>query len=493
MNLKELRNKIKNITDYNPEVQSYIDDLDSLINDSYSNIYTAKRWNFAQTKKNIDIFPDFTSDIINANVQDGVRAVSFSSDLSIFLENKIEWEGQIFQYEDRDYTIDQVTSAKGIRLREPFRGTSTVDATEWKIIHRHYNLPEDLVEILNITHTDTPVSGAGTIDGKKASLAPRRAEDVNLKYDKTAEHADAYIMLEPVNVEAAMKFGTATIDETPVDNGFVAGQYWEFTWAFLWDGVVGPLSEPIVVQGDAGEQGMYPIYKLPLETWDDRPAQATTYDPLHDVYTTPFEGYQKVLFYNSNFDHNTGERKGLPLWRMVRDAGSSKTREDWKPYIVADDDLLAVIDDAAMVAPGTKRYIEIDGQHQRFRPYPRPQGFDKQYTDATISMGDDVYPRDFRQWVMRYLSKPTPLCSNTDSPKMPYEFHQLIVYSVLFEVFTKGNNSSMAMMYDKKIRDSVKVLERRYIDRTDVFWQRGQFGITHNGIFMDTDSFRKLN
>ena len=99
----------------------------------------------------------------------------------------------------------------------------------------------------------------------------------------------------------------------------------------------------------------------------------------------------------------------------------------------------------------------------------------------------------FRQWILRYLCKPKLLCTSTDSPEMPYEFHQLIIYSVLFEVFTKGNNSSMAAMYDKKIEDAVKVLERRYIDRTDTFWQRGQFGISHNGVWMDADSFRKLN
>jgi len=496
MNLKELRNKIKNITDYNPEVQSYLDDLDSLINDSYSNVYTAKRWNFAQTHKNVDIYPDISgSEHLNANVSDGVRRITFSLNIPELEEYATEWEGQIFQYEDRDYTIDQVISANEIRLREPFRGTSTPDAEVWKIIHRHYNLPADLIEILSISHTDTPVSGTNTICGKQLGLAPRRSEDLNLKYDKTASHSEFYVMQEPVNVPAAMKFGDCIIEAVPVDNGFVKDNYWEFTWAFLWDGVVGPLSEPQIVRGETGENGTFPVYHLHLETWDDRPAKAQIYDVAKDVYTTPLEGFKKVLFYNSNFNHVTGERKGLPLWRQVSDQSTSRDRDDWQPYVVDDTSAVADITGDYMVRMGNPRYIEIDGQHLRFRPYPRPQGSDASYVNGVVpgGQGADIYARQFRQWIMRYLNKPSPLCSATDTPKMPYEFHQLIVYSVLHEVFTKANNSSMAVMYDKKITDSIKKLERRYIDRTDVFWQRGQFGISYNGLYMDTGSFRKLN
>ncbi len=51
MNLKELRNKIKNITDYNPEIQSYLDDLDELINDAYQTIFLSKRWTYAQATR----------------------------------------------------------------------------------------------------------------------------------------------------------------------------------------------------------------------------------------------------------------------------------------------------------------------------------------------------------------------------------------------------------------------------------------------------------
>ena len=46
-NLKALREKVKNITDYSPELQQFNDQLDELINDAYYCIWTMKRWNFA--------------------------------------------------------------------------------------------------------------------------------------------------------------------------------------------------------------------------------------------------------------------------------------------------------------------------------------------------------------------------------------------------------------------------------------------------------------
>jgi hypothetical protein len=297
-------------------------------------------------------------------------------------------------------------------------------------------------------------------------------------------------MLTPVDIPAGKKFGPYTITTTGINNGLLSNKFWEFAWAFLYDGVIGPLSEPQIVDIGTIEENTYPIINLELQMWDDQPARSSVFNPVLDVYPVPLESHQKVLVYNSNFDHNTGERRGLPLWRYVSDSGPLKTRDDWQNKVVKDDTSAVTVSHQAQVSAGNKRYTEVDGQHLRVRPYPRPQGSDKEYVKHDPT---DLYARKFRQWTLRYLSKPKQLCASTDSPEMPYEFHQLIVYSVLFEVFTKANNSSMAMMYDKKIHDAVKVLERRYIDRTDVFWQRGQFGISHNGVFMDTDSFRKLN
>ena len=44
MNLTALREKIKNITDYSPDLQQFNDQLDEIVNDSLYAIWTMKRW-----------------------------------------------------------------------------------------------------------------------------------------------------------------------------------------------------------------------------------------------------------------------------------------------------------------------------------------------------------------------------------------------------------------------------------------------------------------
>jgi len=240
--------------------------------------------------------------------------------------------------------------------------------------------------------------------------------------------------------------------------------------------------------------------RLHLTTWDDRPAAAKTYNPGLDIFPSPLEGYKKVLFYNSNYDHTAGARKGLPCWRIVQGVGPfaggavPEDRDDWIPMEIEDTALYFDVDNLRQLAEGSPRYIEWEGQHLKFRPYPRPQGFDVEYLTVAAGGAEAAkYHRKFRQFELRYLQKPERLTERTDTPQMPYEFHQLIVYSVLFEAFTKSNNTSMAAMYDKKISDGMRTLEKRYVDRADVFWRRGQFETQFSGFTYDYASLRKLN
>ena len=68
MNLTALREKIKNITDYSPDLQQFNDQLDEIVNDSLYAIWTMKRWTFATKTLNYRLFPDILPDRDNQNV-----------------------------------------------------------------------------------------------------------------------------------------------------------------------------------------------------------------------------------------------------------------------------------------------------------------------------------------------------------------------------------------------------------------------------------------
>ena len=506
MNLKELRNKVKNITDYNPEIQTYLDDLDALINDAYNQLYLSKRWNFGRKTEFLNIYPDIAAEVPvgggaavpNLNVLDGRRDCTFSAVVSELLEDPRIWEGQIIEIQGREYTIETVAdTGVGIRTVEPLRCTTTSDDLTWQLKHWFYHLPPDAIEILGLCHRDAPVPAKNPLWGKKIGLVARRDEELNLREDYTAEFSEAYVLVPPIDIPAGMKWGTPVITAVgppAAPNPFLANTKWEFTWAFEIGGIIGPLSDPHTVDIGNVEDNTSPVVTLHFETWDDRPVRAKTYDPAVDIYQNDFEGMKKVVFYNSNYDHTTGTRKGLPCWRQVGSGIAVASRNDWRPKTATDEESSVVLNGLFNVNPGAPRYQEWDGQHLRIRPYPRPQGFEKEYAAAAATGSMAVLNRrKFRQYELRYQRKPYRLCSSTDSPEMPYEFHQLIVYKVLHECFVKGGNAAMAGMYDKKMFDAIKILERRYVDRADTFWQRGQFGMERRGIVYDYNSLRKIN
>src|SRR5210317_2191530 len=106
MNLTSLRERIKNLTDYSPELQQFNDQLDQLINDAYYEIWTYKRWNFANKIKPIRFYPDITPTRdtensagapVNLSIAKGFRKVTFSFPLDRLIPEI--YEGQPIEIE----------------------------------------------------------------------------------------------------------------------------------------------------------------------------------------------------------------------------------------------------------------------------------------------------------------------------------------------------------------------------------------------------------
>lgn len=504
MNLTEARNKVKSITDYSPELAVYNEQLDILINDAYMALWTEKRWAWAMRTIQMDIWPDVVPaqpdgvSIINASVVNNRRRVTFSGPVRAIESYPYEWEGQVIAIQGRDYLIDAVVSGTEIRLREPFRGTSNVDDLSWKIKHRFYDLPADAIEILGLVHKDTPTVGKIPPYGAVRGITARREEDLNLREDFTNFYSEAYVPYGSSNVPSA---------ELCAASGTMGGTFgpntsMEFCWAYETDGghKVGALSEPFV----AKLTGQSTAFEIKFRTWDGQSVAAPAYADGIDQVMNPFEGLRKRVYFNQNFNRSTGVRNaGLPVWREVT-LGSTAvvpaipglaTSED--PVRVADTVDFYIVRHPDQVNPGNKRYIEFDGLHQRFRPYPRPIGSDFVYLYAPGTEApavNDATERQFRRWECRYYRKPHRLGLPTDAFEFPVEFHQLVVYKVLHDIYSKHDNLSQATNYQRKYDTEIKRLEKRYVDSIDTDLVRGQFG-TGNRVWspFDPSSLRRLN
>jgi hypothetical protein len=507
VNLTEARNKVKSITDYSPELAVYNEQLDILINDAYNALWTEKRWKFAQKTIFMDIWPDLVpaqpngTTIINASVTNNRRRVTFSGPIRAMETYPYVWEGQVIQIQGRDYFIDAVVSGTEVRLREPFRGTTSVDDESWIIKHRFYDLPADAIEILALVHKDTPAVGKIPPYGAVRGITARYEEDINLREDFTNFYSECYVPYGTSNVPPAEVTGAS--GTTVVGASITVGTYLEICWAFETDGgkKVGALSEPAIAQV-TGQQN---AVEVKFRTWDGVSVAAPTYNDGIDQTMNPFEGLKKRVYFNQNFNRTTGVRNaGLPVWREVTLGATAvapgtpglNTSED--PVRVADTVDFYNITNLTSVSPGNKRYIDYDGLHLRFRPYPRPIGADFTYLYVAGSAGENpvsnANERQFRQWECRYYRKPGRLGLQTDAFEFPIEFHQLVVYKVLHDIYSKHDNMTQANNYQKKYDTEIKRLEKRYVDSIDIDLVRGQFGANRRSWSpFDPSSLRRLN
>jgi hypothetical protein len=499
MNLKSLRQKIKNITDYSPELSTYNADLDDLLNDAYLYLWTTKRWTFGTKEYYFKFIPDITptrdtttSTAITAIVSKGSRAVTFSAGMDRLTREY--FEGQPIEIQSREYIISKILNSGAILLDSVFLGTSNATESNWKIKKRWYDLPQDSIELLTLGHRDVPYTNNGTglmpPYGKLIGLAPRKAEEINLRMDYAASYAEAYVWSPSVFIPEAHKTTVTTTLEVGTSDGFPESTYLEVCWAFVKDGKVGALSEPGTITFPTEDNTTYTT-TINFISWDDQSIVADTAN-TKDTGPTQWEGFQKKVFWNANYNRATGERRGLPIWREFNQGGTTRNNSTYLLPVLAEDTATSVnITNFNQINSGNDIYIEYDGQHNRIRPYPRVDAWDqaiaRQDATAFLSKVDQNY---LREGVARYYYKPSLMGFDTDSPEMPYEFHQLVIYKALETIYDKVGMQSNAEQYRRRFEKEIKQLQKRYCDHIDTMVQRGQFQLSDRAVFYDPTSLR---
>jgi len=506
MNLTALRERIKNQLDYSPDLQAFNEQIDHLLNEAYLGLWTMKRWTFSQKLAQFKFLPDIlperdttTGTPINASVTKGSRRVTFSGVMDR-LSNALDWEGAIFDLDNLEYTISKVVSGSEILLDKPFVGTTNIDSTDWVIKKRYYPLPQDNLELLSLSHRDNPSNvGSGALPpyGKLRAILPRRDEELNLRTDYKAAYAEAYVWSPPQFIPPAE---TLSLDFAPLEDntGFLNNTYLEVCWAFIKDGQIGALSEPKTIKFTQLQPA--PSYSLTVKftSWDDQDIVADTWQSF-DTQPTQWEGFRKIIFWNENFDRATGERLGLPAWKQFNNPTMSATRNVpnyLSPILVPDTSSTVTVTKFTCIDNGNPRYVEIDGQHLKIRPYPRVDAWDVTVTRQAADGEYSKVNQDFlRIGEMRYVYKPPLLAEATDTPHFPYEFHQLIVTKALEEVYLKLGNFQMSDTYRRRIEKDIKTLEKRYCDHIDSSIVRGRFNIGATDGFApyDAQSLRRIN
>lgn len=474
MNLKELRKKISNISDYKPTNPEAISDLNDIINSAYNWIWLAAPWSFAQRLVELPVQPDlsYAATSVTAVLSNYSRKIAFSG--PIYALTDFIYAGQIFEVSGREYKILEVISNQEIRLSEPYRGDDDPASTGWHLKVKWYEMPQDLVQIYSLSHRDAPVNGGRRQQVK--GLASKTEESLALSEDRTGAVAEWYVNIPPTYIPS----GEVLSQVTPSGGGTVGdlstSSFYEFAWAFRKGDSYGPLSDPLTVQPILREGTAHPSIWLSPTTWDGITVVTPGFNPIFDKELNVWEGYSKVLFTNVNISHSTGERLGPPKFVAVTTFSGSQSQYDGTLYGLSDIEDTWKIWWKESLSPGNPIYGEIDGHYHLIRFYPRISSYDflNAYKESPDGSGGTIKaPQEyFKRLELRYSFKPIPLALETDVPLMPFDLHELIVFKALIDYYNKKGALELANLYSLRLEKELVGAKSKYIERSDVTHQR---------------------
>jgi|TARA_R110001599_G_scaffold172867_3_gene364433 hypothetical protein len=404
MKLSEIRSYIGNILDYQPDITTYKNQLDAVINEQYMRLFTEKPFTFAQKEA-----------VITARKDDELTAIAVANGAATLTDtataNQFEsyMEGQVIDLDGTEYTIAWVATANLAYLTNNYEGSSATLATV-TVKHRYLDLPQDCVEIMQVLKramTLTPQE-----PGRMIPLTRYEDEFWNLPLNEVNlpnywVPYDDYSLIPP-------KAPSISAQTSGSGRGV---RTLEFAVSYVFAGRESALSPTTSIKLTDVQYPAITLAALPNTTGFYR-----------KVYVRCVEaGINK--FYNI-----PEATSGTSLYSFLPTSAGAFG------YTAATS--LTDFNDAFELT--YSRYDGVDGNLQRIRMYPR------QSQNYSITV--------------RYMYRPIELIDAADTPEFPSASHQILAYMALRDIFVKHDNDAQAAMYDRKVVQEMLKIEQRYLN-----------------------------
>jgi len=399
MNLRDLKNYVGNVIDYDPTANdTYSDQLARIISDAYERIYTEKPWTFCQKDVEITARPDVTFTAIS--VTNGNDQILHGGQLDSSMD------GQIIDLAGVEYTIAYVRDATFAYLTVAYEGTTgNVDG---KVVFRYLDLPADCVSVMNVAHRTNQITPEDP--GMMFALTRYEDEFYNLPLGETGQPR-YWVPADPVYIASPATAPTFSI--RAVAN---KGQRTiEVAVAHVWAGRYSGLS--------------------PVATQTLAPNQDIDWNPVFVPNETGYYRQVFIRFPNNGFkgwyrfaDYLTGEFEVNPTGVTTLEFDTST-------------DTSAVTTDFLPLS--RPRFYDDGGMRERIRLHPR-QAEEQVYT-------------------VRYMARPRPLVEDTDTPDIPAAHRIIIAYKALENLLMKADSPAQSQLYAKRAEQEILKMERRYL------------------------------
>lgn len=470
---------IANILDYDPDVQSYRDEVNRIVNENYRNWFVSRPYSFSQ--KTIDIFTMPDASVENATitsstseVRNWIQSSTLDRDdaeyIGFVYRNRLTHEGSILIVSSAEdstnngtYVVDKIDFGDNRVYVSKMSSTpqvdwesATLDSITASVNQRYLTLPADVAQILSvgIRNLDEGDGASGTNAlGHIYNLTRRRDEELNLRYDLTGTPTE-YIVYDsyPENTIDIDQFVPRAgkdfeVEEVANATGWPQGKY-QFKMSYVWRGVEGQLSDPYSFEITAS--GKIPRFKT------------------FDTTKQGFKGLRKKFYIR--LQSITGKDGGTYEESFYRDLSNAlgkptpNTGASQYFYLLIDDDEVQVDWPQAITALSVDSIddlfrfprAEINvGSRKRLRLYPRP---------ASIT------PVEFR-----YVYMPVLLEDDYDKPKCPDDTHRYLVYQSCADLFMKHNNPDMAAFYEKKAEKELMKIDNKYLTERSAYFIKKAF------------------
>ena len=454
MRLRQMRDMVGSILDYDPNITSYKDEVNRVLNEIYIEFIALHPWPFSQVVVDDYALNDIKVDGLSTTATTaGNKSISIPGIDLNYGGCVVQISGALDDEDNGEFFITGIDGTTVFMeklvagIRQPQHPTqwygwrsSNAHTITAHVMQRYLPLPTDCDYPVSINMRNPIEAGKA---GYRAmyQLTRRRSEELNLKLDLEGSPTDwiAY-NTNPEKLWQAKDFVPLPSDFTPNEAG-VASNFWpqgdyEFKFCYVFNGVPGPLSAPITFTVSLANAGL---------TFLTRDTTLNNLNGLHKKFYVRLKNVGAAPGYGDNqFRDVSAYYTGV--------AGTGSTGA--KVVEIADDDVSydwprLTIDPSNMDWwKSLPRAPENEGRCWQIQLYPRP------------SKGSSDFGTPIR---VRYVQQPNVLIEDNDTPTCPADTHRYLVYRTCEELFQKFNNVAQAEFYRRKADKDLLRIEQKHL------------------------------
>ena len=395
--------------------------------------------------------------------------------------------------------IDRSTGAGGTL-------NTAVDFSDWKIEFRRYWLPSDCVEVLGIMDRGltTPVhSESSDSTSTSTNTAPNKGrimfldslkeEYLYLDRDNSGDpviamEGESFFVEPPPAAPLVASFSeddwTTTYGGAGSPSqrlGFAAKSVYEYCYTFVYAGVESPPSPVVsITHPDEGDHAVK-LYGL-----IDTQGLTTISDSLLDAGT----GMIKRIYRRKVGSRVSPRHHGFERWHHIGDLyGDEGSSEDgtsssnggyvvdsgWKTASTAAAEPDSASDPKVIGWPQSSRtnnkywtYHDSELHKLRVLDESGPRQSIQVYRPPSEDMDVEI----------RYVSRPTRLVADADTPAWPPQYHHVLVYKSLADICLQHGMTSQSQLYERKGEDLLDRMKQKYLARANRKYVRRGFDRT---------------